>query len=167
MSEGAELERARQSGSADALIIAVLRLGDDQRGIAQTKIEAIAVARLRIAGSRAGGVAVEDRGEKRKIARRVEFDARRRRGQGIGRSAGRQILIEETGPAEARVDEARRVIARQKFDVNADLTCANGELVAEFLLVPKFVKPRCRQRRDVVGREKLPMKFCERSTPWI
>ncbi len=130
------------------------------------QIEVGAAPVVRIVAER---VAVEHAGQRRQRRRDLSAHAHAERGQRISGTARRHVVRGQRGPAEHRVDEERRVRARDEFLVDALLTDLHVDaLVEERLLVPQLPQARrvfgfdsaCRiQRAEFVGAQIAAMNL--------
>src|SRR5581483_9768908 len=72
----AEFDGPRQTLGVLLLIIGVLDLADHERRIVDTEVQSVPIARLRIVGPGPGGIAVEDRCERRDVLVELGLDPR-------------------------------------------------------------------------------------------
>src|SRR5262245_66501963 len=79
MTPTSNLERCGESGVILAAISPKLEFADHECGILQTKIQSIAIARVGVARTGAGGIAVEDREQERCIFWKLVFYPHTRR----------------------------------------------------------------------------------------
>src|SRR5450631_114753 len=96
-------ERAREIGVALLVVPGVLELAEDERWIVNPKIDAVAVALLRIVRSRSGGVSVEYGTERCKIVVQVHTETGTQGRQRWGGAATRQVNRGDRGPAHRGV----------------------------------------------------------------
>jgi malic enzyme len=120
MPPGAKLQRAGETGVILALIGPELNLGHDQGRIGDTEVEAVAIAKLLVAVTGPGRIAVEHGDQQSHVPDRLGLKANARRGERVGRPAARHVGCRDRGPVALQEHHAE--IAIEEFDVRRELT---------------------------------------------